>query len=108
MDKIQEYLFRQIKERLPATASIADVIAETLYVSIDSAYRRIRGETPLVLEEAKLLCDRFNISLDETLNYRKNSVSVTYTQIDHKNYSFEKYLQEILGNLKMAASFQKS
>jgi hypothetical protein len=108
MSGIQDYLFRMIREKLPPNASIADVIAETLFISIDSAYRRIRGETPLVLEEAKILCDKFSISLDDTLNSKKNSVSVTFTQIDNKSYSFEKYLLDILGNLKLAESFQKT
>src|SRR6187431_3325951 len=102
MNGIQEYLFRRIKEKLPSNAALAEVIAETLFVSIDSAYRRIRGETPLVLDEAKLLCDRFSISLDDTLQAKKNSVLVTYTQIDNQQYSFEKYLLDILGSLKFA------
>ena len=108
MNGIQEYLFRKIREKLPSNTPFAEVIAETLFVSIDSAYRRIRGETPLVLDEAKLLCDRFSISLDDSLHSKKNSVSVTFTQIDNQHYSFEKYLLDILGNLKLADSFQKS
>jgi hypothetical protein len=108
MNGIQDYLFRMIREKLPPNTSIADVIAETLFVSIDSAYRRIRGETPLVLEEAKILCDKFSISLDDTLNARKNTVSVMFTQVDNQHYSFEKYLLDILQNLQLAQGFQKS
>ena len=44
---IQNYLFQRIRERLPVDASLADIVAGLLYVSNDSAYRRIRGETPL-------------------------------------------------------------
>src|SRR4051812_12477307 len=66
--QLQEYLFQRVKEKLPATTSLADAVAETLFISNDSAYRRIRGETPLVLEEARTLCNRFSISFDEVLH----------------------------------------
>src|SRR4051812_27019469 len=101
---LQEYLFQKIREKLPSTSSLADVVAELLFVSNDSAYRRIRGETPLVLDEAKTLCDAFSISLDEVLGAKKNSISFLYTQVDNSNYSFKKYLQEIHQNLKMISS----
>ena len=51
----QDFLFQRIKEMLPQHVSMVDVVSEVLHVSSDSAYRRIRGETPLVLEEAKQL-----------------------------------------------------
>ena len=52
---IQEYLFQRIREKLPAEVSLADAVSELLYISNDSAYRRIRGETPLVLEDKATL-----------------------------------------------------
>ena len=102
--RTQEFLFQRIRERLPQNASLADVVAELLFISNDSAYRRIRGETPLVLDEARTLCDAFSLSLDETLHSKNNTISFTFTQMDNVNYSFKQYLEEILGNLKMVAS----
>ncbi|HTM92539.1 MAG TPA: helix-turn-helix domain-containing protein [Flavisolibacter sp.] len=104
---VQEYLFRRIKAKLPAEASLADVIADLLHVSNDSAYRRIRGETPLVLEEAKILCEAFGLSLDETLNHKENSVSFTAFNLNNEHYSFKSYLKDILQNLKLVASFDQ-
>lgn len=104
---IQEYLFRRIKEKLPAEGSLADVVADLLHVSNDSAYRRIRGETPLVLEEAKILCEAFNLSLDQALNIKENSVSFTAFNLNNENYSFKSYLKDILHNLKLVASFEQ-
>jgi len=46
----QEFLFQRIKELLPPHAPLVDSVANILHVSSDSAYRRIRGETPLVLD----------------------------------------------------------
>lgn len=99
---LQEYLFRQIRERIPASESLADAIAGLLHVSADSAYRRIRGETGLVLEEAKLLCQHYQISLDEVLGAEKNSISFQYKRIDEV-YGFEQYLSGILAGLKAAS-----
>jgi hypothetical protein len=96
---IQEHLFQRIRERLPLNASLADVIAELLFVSNDSAYRRIRGETPLVLEEARILCQAFSLSLDELLQYKRNSISFNFTEADGAGNGFKKYLTDILGHL---------
>jgi hypothetical protein len=97
---IQDYLFRQIREKLPPAASLADVISDLLHVSTDSAYRRIRGETPLVLEEAALLCKHFSLSLDTLLSLKGAAVTFIPTQLNNDHYTFEQYLQDIL------ASFQ--
>ena len=104
---MQGYLFQRIKERMPADASLADKIAELLYISIDSAYRRIRGETPIVLEEARILCEAFNISLDQLLHIKKDSILFTSVKIDHDLFSFENYLGDILDKLKRVASYKQ-
>ena len=107
VEKLQEYLFQRIKEKLAVDASLADVISELLHVSNDSAYRRIRGETPLVLEEAQLLCEAFNLSLDQALNSKENSVVFTAFNVNNENYNFKSYLKDILHNLKLVASFDQ-
>jgi hypothetical protein len=104
---LQEYLFQKIREKLSSTESLADVVAEKLFVSTDSAYRRIRGETPLILEEARTLCEAFSISLDEVIGAKQNSISFRFTQLNNTNNSFKKYLLEILENLKLIASAEE-
>jgi hypothetical protein len=106
INSIQDYLFKRIREKLPTDASIADEVADLLHVSNDSAYRRIRGETPLVLEEAKVLCEAFGLSLDEALKSENNSVSFSAFNLNNE-YSFKKYLQDILHNVKLVASFEQ-
>src|SRR5829696_3650146 len=104
---LQEYLFQRIREKLPSTESLADVVAEKLFLSTDSAYRRIRGETPLILEEARTLCEAFSISLDELIGSKQNSISFRFTQLNNTNNSFKKYLLEILENLKLISSAEQ-
>jgi hypothetical protein len=101
---IQQYLFRRIREKLPPGTSLSEVIGEVLHLSSDSAYRRIRGETPLVLEEARVLCDRFGISLDSLLTAQPGTVHFMPVQIQAGTYTFESYLADIRRNLEFIAS----
>lgn len=101
----QEFLFQRIKELLPLHASLADTVANVLHVSSDSAYRRIRGETPLVLDEARELCEYFKISLDKLLNVNESSTLFQNVRIDLKNYSYEKYLTDLVKLVKHVGSF---
>lgn len=71
---IQQELFQQVKNRLPAHLSLVDSVSEVLGISSDSAYRRIRGEKSLDLQEAMLLCGRFGISLDGLFGDSGNSI----------------------------------
>ncbi len=105
--QIQEYLFQRIKESIPNNRTLVDVVAEALYISQDSAYRRIRGETLLVLEEAQVLCRRFNISLDQLLNLSTSSVVFQNIEVDNVVIDFKTYLQGILQRIKHLNSFEK-
>jgi len=49
----QELLFQVIKQRLPSNLSFVHDISDLLGISYDSAYRRIRGEKELSMEEIK-------------------------------------------------------
>ena len=104
-DLSQDFLFQRIREILPPQLSLVDVVSEILHVSSDSAYRRIRGETPLVLEEARQICLHFNLSLDQVLNIRSGYTLFQTTRIDNNAYSFENYLQDILNHLENIDSF---
>jgi hypothetical protein len=100
----QKILFNRIKELMPAGANLADVVSDVLHVSYDSAYRRIRGETPLVLDEAFELCTAYHISLDELLYAQPNTVTFRAIQLNN-NYSFEDYLTDIGHHLQQLSLF---
>lgn len=101
----QEFLFQRIKELLPPHASLVDSVANILHVSNDSAYRRIRGETPLVLDEARELCHYFKLSLDQILNVQEGATMFQNVRINTKSYSYIKYLTEIIRQVEYAGSF---
>jgi hypothetical protein len=104
--QLQDYLFQRIKETIPPQTTLVDAIAESLHVSNDSAYRRIRGETPLVLEEVQQLCRQFNISLDGLLDIKGNSTVFQVVQVDNKDLSFENYLTGLLQALQQVQAYK--
>lgn len=104
---LQEYLFQRIRELLPPGKTLADAVSEVLHLSQDSTYRRLRGETILVLEEARELCQTFGISLDELFQLENNSVVFYRTEIEAGNYDFTNYLRGILRLLQHLDSFRE-
>ena len=101
----QEFVFQRIKELLPPHVSLVDAVAETLHLSSDSAYRRIRGETPMVLDEVKELCQYYKISLDQLLDVKSGSVLFQNVRIDIHNYTYETYLSDLLKQVQYVNSF---
>ena len=71
---LQKELFVFIKNSIPAHISLVDEIADLLNMSYDSVYRRIRGEKPITLNELKILCEYFHISLDQVLQFKNDTV----------------------------------
>jgi hypothetical protein len=109
MEKLgaQQLLFQHIKGILPGHLSMVDEIARVLDVSNDSAYRRIRGEKPITLEETKLLCNQFKISLDQLLHLNTDTVVFSGHRADPDNFDFEHYLQDFLKQHQIINSFEK-
>lgn len=79
--------------------SFADELAEILSISKDSAYRRIRGETILSLDEVKMLCEKFDLSLDSVVGASSEVASFRYRIVDKANFSINDWLNTILENL---------
>ena len=103
----QQVFFQHIKGLLPSHLSMVDEVAEVLNISNDSAYRRIRGEKPIALEEIKKLCIHYNISLDQFMHLNSDSVLFTGKLADRTNFTFEFYLENFLHQMQMINSFQE-
>lgn len=104
-DNIQSAFLDQVKKRLPPNLSMADELSEILNISRDSAYRRIRGETILSLDEVKTLCNRFGVSVDALLSPSNEMVSFHYRVVDSQHFTFDKWLKSVLNNLEMLVPF---
>jgi hypothetical protein len=96
---IQENFFRQIKQNLPTHLSLVDEVATLLNISHDSAYRRIRGEKSLALDELQLLATHYSISLDNFMNIRSENIPFSGYLIDRETHSLENYLQNMVNQL---------
>jgi hypothetical protein len=83
--QIQGVLMNKIKSTLPANLSLADELADLLQVSSDSAYRRIRCETALTIDEIFLICQHFNISFDSLTSVKSGCVSFSYNEVKTGN-----------------------
>ena len=99
-NELQGQFFRHIKAILPGNISFVDDIAEALNISNDSAYRRIRGEKAITLDEIQKLCSRYHISLDQIMHINSDCTIFHGRNLDTEHFDFEYYLQEILGSLK--------
>ncbi len=104
--EIQNRIFEKIKQLLPAETAFVDELALQLGISNDSAYRRIRGEKFLSIEELLKLGTAYHISFDSLLRNDLHHISFNYRSING-NISFEAYFNSILVNLKQVASFDK-
>lgn len=98
--QIQALFFNHIKSKLPAHLSFVDEVAEALQISNDSAYRRIRGEKPLGMNEIQILCNKYHISLDRLLHIQTNTVIFSGNKVDSVSFGFNAYLQDVLNNLE--------
>jgi hypothetical protein len=76
---------------------------------MDSAYRRIRGEKIMLLDEVVTLSRLYGISLD-SLNAREAETQVTfsYNSLDENHFTFRQYLESQLVHLQMIQKNQHS
>jgi hypothetical protein len=97
----QQLFFNHIKSKLPLHLSFVDEVAELLDISTDSAYRRIRGEKMIGLDEIQILCNKYQISLDELLHIQSNAVVFTGNRVSYPEFGFDKYLRDLVSNLEL-------
>ncbi len=88
--------------------SFAEVLADDLNISLDSAYRRIRSDTSLTFEEIQILCNKYKISLDAFFSGSDDCVLFNYRAINHKEFTFEKYFQSLIFNLETIRQYEAS
>jgi hypothetical protein len=104
---IQEILFQDIKTKLPSNISFVHDLSELLGISYDSAYRRIRGEKELSLEELKSICIHYNVSVDSLFNFKSNQVIFNSLALGEDGFTFENWLQSLLEGIKRIHSCQQ-
>ena len=97
---VQKRFFHELKTKLPSNLSLANVVADELNVSIDSAYRRIRGESDLSLHEFDLLSSKYGVSTDAVLSKNHQSVLFNYRNINQNQFDFGSYFQSLHNEMR--------
>ncbi|MFB6319602.1 helix-turn-helix domain-containing protein [Saccharicrinis sp. FJH54] len=92
---IQVQLFDRIREQLPKHVSLVDEVADILKISTDSAYRRIRGEKTISLDEIQKLASVFDLSLDDLTGNKRTLTFETFLLNEEEN-SFRQWFEIIL------------
>ncbi|MEI7981550.1 MAG: helix-turn-helix transcriptional regulator [Bacteroidota bacterium] len=100
ISSIQETLFQEIRSRLAQHISFVHDLSELLGISYDSAYRRIRGEKELSLEELKAICTHYQVSIDALFNFRSNHVIFNTLAIGKDDLTIESWLQTLLTEIR--------
>lgn len=98
--KLQNIFFARLKEKVPQHFSLPEIIAEILSVSIDSAYRRIRGESVLGYDEAIIISNYFKISLAELAEPAPGHAIFHYIPSEPNKEMFLSHLQSINNTLE--------
>jgi transcriptional regulator with XRE-family HTH domain len=104
--EIQQQFFTHLRQTLPAHLSLVDELCELLDISPDSVYRRLRGEKPVTLDELKKICDHYQLSMDQLLQLKNESVLFQAPGLNTSSNDFIDYLKGNLALLKYFNSFK--
>ncbi len=102
---VQDVFFQRLKDLLPPKIGLAEELADILNVSTDSAYRRIRGETEISLNEIFKISKHYNFSVDEIFGNQSSTVTFNYTKLTDNAKNFEDYINRLIDHLKTIAQF---
>jgi hypothetical protein len=107
MNNTQRLFLDFLKGTLSSNVSLAEEISKILNINLDSAYRRIRCEKALSLNEVVVLCRHYKISLDQFFKSDVNSILFTWL-LDplSKDYLLE-YLKNQLNTIQHFHTYEK-
>jgi len=104
----QSLFLKRIEDLIGNSSSLVFEMSEILNISTDSAYRRMRGETMLSIDEIIKLCDRFNVSFDAFTRVESGLVTFAYSEMEGKTDNLLDYLKGVLKDLKNIVSIPDS
>jgi hypothetical protein len=97
--KMQEALFAKIRDTLANPKDLAKTLQDVLHISADAAYRRLRSETTLSIDEAYKLGNHFKVSLSDLEAFKSNRVSFIKRPFIDSIEKFEFFMEESLAQL---------
>lgn len=103
---IQVSFFQHIKSLLPPHLSLVDEVADLLGISTDSAYRRIRAEKPVTLDELHKISVHYKVSLDQFLHLQNDSFLFSGKLAAGTDNFYDLWLQKLLQDLTFMNTFE--
>ncbi len=105
--KIQIEFFQSLKNAIPSHASLVEEVAQILDLSMDSAYRRIRGEKLLNIKELRALSHKYNLSLDKVLIINSNSLLFQGTFNANRVDELMCWMEDVLAQFNLFNGFKR-
>lgn len=97
---VQLKFFEKLKQSVPQNISLANEIADVLEISADGAYRRMRGESVLSMDEMVKLCKHYKISPDFLAGADDSTATFHFQKMIHDEAGFTEYIKNILADLQ--------
>ena len=99
---VQEALLESLKRNIPSKYSVVEVMMDLLEISQDAAYRRLRGEKKLDIDEMYKICNTYNISADTIFSAKSPGTQFRYTSLDIRNQDqYLVYMQNISKSIEL-------
>lgn len=105
---IQKAFLTRVKSVVPANVSFVDELADLLNTSNDSAYRRLRGDTLLSIDEIALICQHFKVPFETQTQVDTATVSFNYFKLNDEEERFKHWLNSMCNNVKFIAQTPNS
>ena len=102
--ELQLLFFQKLKSGLPAHLSLVNELSEILQISSDGAYRRLRGETALTMDELFKVCAFFKVSPEMMVGNDSTQVTFSFTPLSVSEKQFDRYFKGLYEQLKMISS----
>lgn len=97
--EIQNRIFDDLKKLVQG--KFVEELSEVLCISTDAAYRRIRNEKLLTIEEVVRLCQHYQLSFDRYVGLENKQKTVPFIfPFPSLEFNFKSYLMSILDNMK--------
>ncbi len=103
---LQQQLFKYIRQELPPHISLVDELSELLELSVDSVYRRIRGEKLISMSELKKICEHYRVSVDQFLHLENETLIFHAPGLNVISQDLSEYMNKMHEYFRHFNSFQ--
>lgn len=92
---VHDELISILKLRIQEGKNPVNLLMEFLPISKEAAYRRLRGEIQLTLDEAVILAKKLEVSLDNLIPNNREDKYIFHISLFTLNHSMDKYCQTL-------------